>query len=129
MANLLDTIVSFSSVTKLEELKGNTLCFITTNGVVLGKPINVEPHESDVKTNEDLIKLLYGESIKFTKEINDENELKRNLEETILLEDVKYKVGKTTLNMKHFVLNTSQIVGVFLTSTDQVEDFLNSLQL
>lgn len=50
-----------------------------------------------------------------------------NLDETILLENVKYKVGKIVMTANHVVLNISQIVSLHVLQTETAEAFLQKL--
>ena len=125
MANLIRTIhmVAATSLT-LEMLQGNTMCFITTNGVIIGNPIKVDENYELTDTKE-MLKLQYHLSIQRSKKI----ETPEDIQETILLEKVKYKVGNTTINLDYLIVNKAQIIAFYSASEEDAKSFIEELVL
>ena len=123
MANLIRTIhmVAATSLT-LEMLQGNTMCFITTNGVIIGNPIKVD-EDYELTDTKEMLKLQYHLSIQRSKKI----ETPEDIQETILLEKVKYKVGNTTINLDYLIVNKAQIIAFYSASEEDVKSFIEEL--
>lgn len=127
MANLMDTIRTMNTPLFDEILGEKIMCFITTNGVVIGKPINVKANDDELSDVQDITKFLYSASLKISKELIEKNQLNRNLKETILIENARYKIGNVNLNLRHLVLNVSQIVCFYTGDPEALEYFLDNL--
>lgn len=106
-------------------LQGNTMCFITTNGVIIGNPIRVDENYELADTKE-LLKFQYHLSIQVSKE---NTETPEDLHETILLEKVKYKIGNTTVNLDYLIVNKAQIIAFYSTSEEGAESFIEELMV
>ena len=126
MANLMDTISALSSITEIKDIQGNSLCIITSNGVYVGTQITVNNSDAVYTNTNNLIRHIYYLSIQ-NSENNVVNGKAVNLDETILLENVKYKVGKVVMTANHVVLNISQIVSLHVLQTETAEAFLQKL--
>ena len=127
MANLLVTVQTLANSLSDEMLSNNTMCFITTNGVVIGKPISVNIDDNELSDIQDITKYLYGLSVKVSKEKINNDKLDLNLKETILIENAQFKLGNVKLNLRHLVLNVSQIVGFYAADSRTLEDVLDNL--
>ena len=123
MANLIRTIhmVAATSLT-LEMLQGNTMCFITTNGVIIGNPIKVD-EDYELTDTKEMLKLQYHLSIQKSKKI----ETPEDIQETILLEKVKYKVGNTTINLDYLIVNKAQIIAFYSAPEEDLKSFIEEL--
>ena len=106
----------------LEMLQGNTMCFITTNGVIIGNPIKVD-EDYELTDTKEMLKLQYHLSIQKSKKI----ETLEDIQETILLEKVKYKVGNTTINLDYLIVNKAQIIAFYSASEEDVKSFIEEL--
>lgn len=125
MANLIRTIHMVAGISlTLEMLQGNTMCFITTNGVIIGNPIKVDENYELTDTKE-MLKLQYHLSIQRSKKI----ETPEDIQETILLEKVKYKVGNTTINLDYLIVNKAQIIAFYSASEEDAKSFIEELVL
>ena len=123
MANLIRTIHMVAGITSsLEMLQGNTMCFITTNGVIIGNPIKVD-EDYELTDTKEMLKLQYHLSIQKSKKI----ETLEDIQETILLEKVKYKVGNTTINLDYLIVNKAQIIAFYSASEEDVKSFIEEL--
>ena len=123
MANLIRTIHMVAGITSsLEMLQGNTMCFITTNGVIIGNPIKVD-EDYELTDTKEMLKLQYHLSIQKSKKI----ETPEDIQETILLEKVKYKVGNTTINLDYLIVNKAQIIAFYSASEEDVKSFIEEL--
>lgn len=123
MANLIRTIHMVAGISlSLEMLQGNTMCFITTNGVIIGNPIKVDENYELTDTKE-MLKLQYHLSIQKSKKI----ETPEDIQETILLEKVKYKIGNTTINLDYLIVNKAQIIAFYSASEEDVKSFIEEL--
>ena len=122
MANLIRTIHMVAGISSsLEMLQGNTMCFITTNGVIIGNPIKVD-EDYELTDTKEMLKLQYHLSIQKSKKI----ETLEDIQETILLEKVKYKVGNTTINLDYLIVNKAQIIAFYSASEEDVKSFIES---
>ena len=120
MANLIRTIHMVAGISSsLEMLQGNTMCFITTNGVIIGNPIKVD-EDYELTDTKEMLKLQYHLSIQKSKKI----ETPEDIQETILLEKVKYKVGNTTINLDYLIVNKAQIIAFYSASEEDVKSFI-----
>jgi len=106
----------------LEMLQGNTMCFITTNGVIIGNPIKVD-EDYELTDTKEMLKLQYHLSIQKSKKI----ETPEDIQETILLEKVKYKVGNTTINLDYLIVNKAQIIAFYSASEEDVKSFIEEI--
>ena len=123
MANLIRTIHMVAGISlTLEMLQGNTMCFITTNGVIIGNPIKVD-EDYELTDTKEMLKLQYHLSIQKSKKI----ETLEDIQETILLEKVKYKVGNTTINLDYLIVNKAQIIAFYSASEEDVNSFIEEL--
>lgn len=123
MANLIRTIHMVAGISlTLEILQGNTMCFITTNGVIIGNPIKVD-EDYELTDTKEMLKLQYHLSIQKSKKI----ETPEDIQETILLEKVKYKVGNTTINLDYLIVNKAQIIAFYSASEEDVKSFIEEL--
>jgi len=123
MANLIRTIHMVAGISSsLEMLQGNTMCFITTNGVIIGNPIKVD-EDYELTDTKEMLKLQYHLSIQKSKKI----ETLEDIQETILLEKVKYKVGNTTINLDYLIVNKAQIIAFYSASEEDVKSFIEEL--
>ncbi len=123
MANLIRTIHMVAGISSsLEILQGNTMCFITTNGVIIGNPIKVD-EDYELTDTKEMLKLQYHLSIQRSKKI----ETLEDIQETILLEKVKYKVGNTTINLDYLIVNKAQIIAFYSASEEDVKSFIEEL--
>lgn len=123
MANLIRTIHMVAGISSsLEMLQGNTMCFITTNGVIIGNPIKVD-EDYELTDTKEMLKLQYHLSIQKSKKI----ETPEDIQETILLEKVKYKVGNTTINLDYLIVNKAQIIAFYSASEEDVKSFIEEL--
>ena len=123
MANLIRTIHMVAATSlSLEMLQGNTMCFITTNGVIIGNPIKVD-EDYELTDTKEMLKLQYHLSIQKSKKI----ETPEDIQETILLEKVKYKVGNTTINLDYLIVNKAQIIAFYSASEEDVKSFIEEL--
>jgi len=122
MANLIRTIHMVAGISlSLEILQGNTMCFITPNGVIIGNPIKVD-EDYELTDTKEMLKLQYHLSIQKSKKI----EIPEDIQETILLEKVKYKVGNTILNLDYLIVNKAQIIAFYSASEEDVKSFIES---
>ena len=125
MANLIRTIHMVAGISlSLEMLQGNTMCFITTNGVIIGNPIKVD-EDYELTDTKEMLKLQYHLSIQKSKKI----ETPEDIQETILLEKVKYKVGNTTINLDYLIVNKAQIIAFYSASEEDAKSFIEELVL
>jgi len=130
MGNLSLTISNFSDALESETLKDNCIAFVTTNGVYFATVVSLidEPVFEDPK---DIMLMMYSKINRFTGEEMEKEENSHlkdiNFDETILLENVKYKTGNTTFHAKHVVLNVNQVVSFTLVSNREVDGFLERL--
>ena len=123
MANLIRTIHMVAATSlSLEMLQGNTMCFITTNGVIIGNPIKVD-EDYELTDTKEMLKLQYHLSIQKSKKI----ETPEDIQETILLEKVKYKVGNTTINLDYLIVNKAQIIAFYSASEEDLKSFIEEL--
>jgi len=123
MANLIRTIHMVAGISSsLEMLQGNTMCFITTNGVIIGNPIKVD-EDYELTDTKEMLKLQYHLSIQKSKKI----ETPEDIQETILLEKVKYKVGNTTINLDYLIVNKAQIIAFYSASEEDVKSFIEEI--
>lgn len=123
MANLIRTIHMVAGTSlSLEMLQGNTMCFITTNGVIIGNPIKVD-EDYELTDTKEMLKLQYHLSIQKSKKI----ETPEDIQETILLEKVKYKVGNTTINLDYLIVNKAQIIAFYSASEEDLKSFIEEL--
>lgn len=123
MANLIRTIHMVAGTSlSLEMLQGNTMCFITTNGVIIGNPIKVD-EDYELTDTKEMLKLQYHLSIQKSKKI----ETPEDIQETILLEKVKYKVGNTIINLDYLIVNKAQIIAFYSASEEDLKIFIEEL--
>lgn len=123
MANLIRTIHMVAGTSlSLEILQGNTMCFITTNGVIIGNPIKVD-EDYELTDTKEMLKLQYHLSIQKSKKI----ETPEDIQETILLEKVKYKVGNTTINLDYLIVNKAQIIAFYSASEEDLKSLIEEL--
>lgn len=123
MANLIRTIHMVAATSlSLEMLQGNTMCFITTNGVIMGNPIKVD-EDYELTDTKEMLKLQYHLSIQKSKKI----ETPEDIQETILLEKVKYKVGNTIINLDYLIVNKAQIIAFYSASEEDVNSFIEEI--
>ena len=123
MANLIRTIHMVAGISlTLEILQGHTMCFITTNGVIIGKKNKVD-EDYELTDTKEMLKLQYHLSIQKSKKI----ETPEDIQETILLEKVKYKVGNTTINLDYLIVNKAQIIAFYSASEEDVKSFIEEL--
>lgn len=123
MANLIRTIHMVAGTSlSLEMLQGNTMCFITTNGVIIGNPIKVD-EDYELTDTKEMLKLQYHLSIQKSKKI----ETPEDIQETILLEKVKYKVGNTIINLDYLIVNKAQIIAFYSASEEDLKSFIEEL--
>lgn len=123
MANLIRTIHMVAGTSlSLEMLQGNTMCFITTNGVIIGNPIKVD-EDYELTDTKEMLKLQYHLSIQKSKKI----ETPEDIQETILLEKVKYKVGNTTINLDYLIVNKAQIIAFYSASEEDLKSLIEEL--
>ncbi|WP_017379773.1 hypothetical protein [Paenisporosarcina sp. TG-14] len=130
IGNLQETINTFRIVLEGDLGKSNCLSFVTTNGIYFGKQILVNNDLKEVNNTDELTPFIYSKANFFTEEEfnNEENTFLKELDlnETILLEDVKFKCRKAIIQIKHVVLNVNQIVSVQLVSNQAVDEFLEN---
>ena len=78
MANLIRTIHMVAGISSsLEMLQGNTMCFITTNGVIIGNPIKVD-EDYELTDTKEMLKLQYHLSIQKSKKKKTTKEIQEN---------------------------------------------------
>lgn len=133
MGNLNLTIDSFRLA--LEESLGedNSLCFITSNGIYIGKHVLIDSDlkPEDINDNaENLIPFLYSQANSIELE-GSSKEYKDyidglNFDETILLKDVRLKTGRISINIPHVVLNVNQVISVQLINNQNIEELLKA---
>lgn len=129
MGNLQETINSFKTIVTYEELSDYTLMFIASNGLYFGTPIDLHNDIEEVQNSEDLPLFAYTQANIVTEEELENEEYSYlkdlNFKETILLENVKFKIGKVITNTMYSVLNVNQIVSLQIVPKDVVDEILS----
>lgn len=124
MSNIKADITAINSVIELERFQDHSLCIITTNGVFVGTLVRNDqlggPYLDPGKITE------FAHSLAV-----EANEKKVNataaLNQTILLENVKYSVGRLLHETNNVIINISQIVAVQAIRPHEVINYLEKL--
>ncbi|WP_341300240.1 hypothetical protein MHB44_17760 [Lysinibacillus sp. FSL H8-0500] len=126
MANLMETISALNSISDIKVFQGNSLCIVTSNDVFIGTQITVNNSDAVYTDTSNLIKHIYYLSLQSSDERRRNGEF-INLDKTILLANVKYKVGRVIMEANHIVLNIAQVVSLHVLPTETAEEFLQHL--
>ncbi|MGI2326990.1 hypothetical protein [Planococcus sp. YIM B11945] len=130
MGNMQETINVLRIALEGDFGNDNSLSFITPAGIYFGKLLTIKEETREATTADEVVPINYSKANFYTKKDmrKEDNDFIKELDfnETILLEDVKFKSGKTVNHMKHAVLNVNQIISVQLVSNHSIDDVLKN---
>lgn len=130
MGNMQETINVLRIAMEGEFGRDNSLSFITPAGIYFGKLLTIKEETKEPATADEVVPINYSKANFYTKsDLKEENNnfLKDlDFNETILLEDVTMKTGKTVNHIKHSVLNVNQIISVQLVANSAIDDVLKN---
>ncbi|TWT00994.1 hypothetical protein [Planomicrobium sp. CPCC 101079] len=130
MGNMQETINVLRIAMEGEFGRDNSLSFITPAGIYFGKLLAIKEETREPANADELVPINYSKANFYTRSElkSQDNHFLEDLDfsETILLEDVKFKTGKTVNHIKHAVLNINQIISVQLVANSAIDDVLKN---